>query len=118
VGVDILAFERTRGLFAGISLTGSLLSAYSEWNRIYYGQPMATQQIVLQMQGRNVAADPLRAVLTRYGMPAPRPGEPGYQPPGGGPASANTPQAADAAVPQPLQPVQQQSLPPAPAGHH
>ena len=63
---DIVAFANTRGLFAGLSLDGSLIGSRSEWNQAYYGQPMAAQQIVLQMQGNNPGADPLREMLGRF----------------------------------------------------
>lgn len=64
-GADIVAFSKTRGLFAGAALQGSLMSVKSGWNRSYYGQDLSARQIVLSMQGRNQGADPLREVLTR-----------------------------------------------------
>ena len=67
VGADIVGYARTRGLYAGISLEGSLLSSRSDFNSGYYGRPVATRQIVLDMQVHNPAADPLRAALMRYG---------------------------------------------------
>ncbi|HEX3349912.1 MAG TPA: lipid-binding SYLF domain-containing protein [Acetobacteraceae bacterium] len=67
---DIVAYQNNRGLFAGISLEGSLLSSDSASNAAYYGQPLASQQIVLQGTGSNAGADPLREVLTRYSGPA------------------------------------------------
>ncbi len=63
---DIVAFAKTRGLFAGISLQGSIISSDSNWNRIYYGQPLAAQQIVLQGQGNNPGAQPLREMLLKF----------------------------------------------------
>ncbi|MBC7801306.1 MAG: lipid-binding SYLF domain-containing protein [Gemmatimonadaceae bacterium] len=64
---DIVGFTRARGLFAGISISGSLMSSKSEWNQAYYGRPLAAQQIVVGMEASNPAADALRQVLTRYG---------------------------------------------------
>ena len=64
---DIIAFAQTRGLFAGVSLEGTLLSQRSEWNQIYYGQPYAPQQIVLNGQGQNPGAEPLKEMLGRMG---------------------------------------------------
>jgi lipid-binding SYLF domain-containing protein len=69
-GADIVAIARARGLFAGVALEGSLLSARSDWNRAYYGQDVATRQIVVAMQVHNPGADPLRSVLMRYGAAA------------------------------------------------
>ncbi len=62
---DIVAFAKTRGLFAGLSLEGTLLSQRSEWNQIYYGQTFAPQQIVLDGQGQNPGAEPLKDMLGR-----------------------------------------------------
>ena len=67
LNADIVGFTRARGLFAGISLGGSLLDTRAGWNGAYYGHPFASRQIVIDMQARNPAADPLREVLTRYG---------------------------------------------------
>lgn len=66
-GADIMAFARARGLFAGIALEGSLLSARSDLNRAYYGQDAGARQIVVAMQAHNPGADPLRAALMRFG---------------------------------------------------
>jgi lipid-binding SYLF domain-containing protein len=63
---DIVAFSRARGLFAGISLDGSLIGSRSDWNQSYYGRPIAAQQIVLQGEGSNPGAEPLREVLGRF----------------------------------------------------
>ena len=78
VGADIVAFSASRGLFGGISLEGSIMSLRSGWNREYYGQPYSARQIVIQMQGANPGADPLRAVLTRYGTRAVQASAPAY----------------------------------------
>jgi len=67
VGADIVAFAMSRGLFGGVALEGSLMSTRTEWNQGYYGQPFGARQIVIQMQGVNPGADPLRQVLTRHG---------------------------------------------------
>ena len=98
---DIVGFSKARGLYAGISLGGSMLSSKSEWNAAYYGRPVGVQQVVLTMEATNPAADPLRSVLSRYGAQAALTAEAG--PAGPGPI---------AAPPPPRSPVQQQSLAP------
>lgn len=85
VGADIVAFAMSRGLFGGIALEGSIMSTRTEWNQGYYGQPFGARQIVVQMQGVNPGADPLRQVLTRHGM--------------GGPAAVNAPPPQDLSAP-------------------
>jgi SH3 domain-containing YSC84-like protein 1 len=67
VGADILAYARARGLYAGLTLDGSLISARSEWNRNYYRQEIGPREIVVAMRAHNPGADPLRAALLRYG---------------------------------------------------
>ncbi|HBK06658.1 MAG TPA: hypothetical protein DDZ81_12445 [Acetobacteraceae bacterium] len=67
VGADIVAFAASRGLFGGVALEGSVMSTDSEADQAYYGQPLGARQLVMQMQGANPGADPLRDVLTRYG---------------------------------------------------
>ena len=97
---DIVGFSKARGLYAGISLGGTLMSTKSEWNQAYYGRPLAAPQIVVGMEGTNPAADPLRQVLMRYGAqerPAPPPAMPA-------PVPLNI-------APQSLAPIQQQPLP-------
>jgi hypothetical protein len=99
VGADILAFSRSRGLYGGITLEGSLLSQRSEWNRGYYNRDVGGRDIVRAMSVSNPGADPLRSVLMRYGSgggaaraPAAPPsyssntlgGAPAYQPPNTG----------------------------------
>ncbi|PWC29783.1 lipid-binding SYLF domain-containing protein [Teichococcus aestuarii] len=67
VGADIVTFAKTRGLYAGIALDGSLLSTRSDWNRAYYGQSVGARQIVVDMAAHNPGADPLRGTLMRFG---------------------------------------------------
>jgi lipid-binding SYLF domain-containing protein len=62
---DIVAYSLTRGLFAGLSLDGSLISARPESNEKYYGQPLSVPQIVMQSQGQNQGAEPLREMLNQ-----------------------------------------------------
>jgi lipid-binding SYLF domain-containing protein len=131
VGADILVFAIPRGAFAGISLEGSVLSSRTGWDQEYYGQPVDARQIVIQMQGRNPGADPLRELLTRYGAPMPQVAEaPNYQPPTaaypppatGQPPASPYPPPAGYSTPQgspgqpinlqPGAPIQQQNLPP------
>ena len=76
---DIVGFTRARGLFAGIALSGSLMSTKSDYNQAYYGKPLAAQQIVVSMEASNPAADALREILIRYGAqvaPTPPPALP------------------------------------------
>jgi lipid-binding SYLF domain-containing protein len=63
---DIVAFSRNRGLFVGVSLQGSIISARNEWDQVYYGRPLTAPQIVQQFEGSNPGDAPLRETLMRY----------------------------------------------------
>lgn len=67
IGADIVAVARARGLFAGLSLQGSLLTYLPDYARAYYGREASARQIVIAMEVHNPGADPLRAMLMRYG---------------------------------------------------
>jgi len=71
VGADIVGYARSRGLYAGLTLEGSLLSSRSDFNAAYYGRPLGTREIVVAMQAHNPASDPLRAALMQHGGAAP-----------------------------------------------
>ncbi len=109
LNADIVAFERPRGFFAGFSIEGSVMSADSQGDQLYYNQPVGTVDVVMAMRANNPAADPLRGVLMRYGsggqlapaLPPPVAVGGGYQ---------DSPQVGYGAGPR--GPVQQQDLPP------
>ncbi len=107
LNADIVAFARTRGLFAGVSLQGSVMSSDSGGDQVYYNQPVGPVDIVMAMRVNNPAADPLRGVLMRGGasaapsLPPPVPGG-YYQQQAEAPVGYAAPAGA----------VQQQSLPP------
>ena len=67
-GADIMTYARSRGLFAGIALEGSVFSPDVGFNHSYYGRPVSARQIVVDMAAHNPAADPLRATLMGAGQ--------------------------------------------------
>ena len=115
-GADIVVAGSSRGLFAGVSLQGSVIHTRTNYNRAYYGQDLAARQIVLQMQARNPGADPLREILSRYGSGRSATTTAQVPPPAYGSQGSNGAQGpvqlAPPATPQPLAPVQSQPLPP------
>jgi len=64
---DILTFSKTQGLYGGVSLQGSILSNDSGAEQSYYGNVSDARGIVVNMQGNNPGANPLRAMLSKYG---------------------------------------------------
>ena len=71
---EILSYSRTRGLFAGVSLSGAVLKQDEDDNRQIYGQQVTARQIVIEgTVSRPASARGLDATLARY---SPRGGQP------------------------------------------
>lgn len=67
LNADIVSFSKSQGLYGGISLAGSILSNDSGTEQAYYGSALDARQIVVDMQGSNPGANPLRATLAKFG---------------------------------------------------
>jgi len=59
-------YSRTQGLFAGISLEGTVIGTRDELNAAYYGQPVQAKDILAGKVQPPARAQRLRAVLVRY----------------------------------------------------
>jgi lipid-binding SYLF domain-containing protein len=62
-GADIIVWASSSGAYAGISLQGTLVQPQGDANAAYYGNPVTSQEIVLQRAVRNPAAAPLVRAL-------------------------------------------------------
>jgi lipid-binding SYLF domain-containing protein len=69
---EILAWSRSKGLFAGIALKGATLRPDTKENAELYGHEMTTHDIVLGNVTPPAAAHPLIAELDRYSTNADR----------------------------------------------
>jgi lipid-binding SYLF domain-containing protein len=67
MNADIISFSKSQGLYGGVSLSGSILSNDSGADQTYYGTQLDARQIVVEGQGQNPGANPLRTLLGRYG---------------------------------------------------
>lgn len=63
---EILSYSRSRGLFAGVDLSGSTLRPDHEDNRALYGSGVTQRAILTGQVRRPQAADRLYAELNRY----------------------------------------------------
>lgn len=63
---EILAWSRSKGLFAGISLNGATLRPDGKENEKLYGQAMTNREIMMGNARTPEAARPLVAALDRY----------------------------------------------------
>ena len=62
---DVLAFSRSRGLYGGVSLEGTVLKTRRSWNAAYYGREVSTVDVVFRGVQDNPASRPLREAAYR-----------------------------------------------------
>jgi len=67
LNTDIVTFSRSQGLYGGATVSGSSLTSDANAEQSYYGVDLSARQIVVDMQGANSGANPLRSTLARYG---------------------------------------------------
>lgn len=60
------SYSRTQGLFAGISLEGTVIGTRDELNRDYYGQPVEARDILAGKVRPPAGAQSLLSVLKKY----------------------------------------------------
>ena len=63
---EILTWSRSRGLFAGISLSGATLRPDEDWNTELYGRKITNREILTTPVTAPAAFAPLAAELNRY----------------------------------------------------
>jgi lipid-binding SYLF domain-containing protein len=63
---EMLAWSRSRGVFAGVSLQGSTLRTDNDENKDLYGREMSAREIVKGTIKSPAAAAPLMSVLAKY----------------------------------------------------
>jgi lipid-binding SYLF domain-containing protein len=63
---EILTWSRSRGLFAGVSLSGATLREDSDWNNDLYGRKITNREIITSTIAPPAPAKPLLDELNRY----------------------------------------------------
>lgn len=61
---DIVQFTRSKGLFGGLSLEGSVIAVRDSLNQAYYGKPASPVDILIKGDVKNPQADVLIKALT------------------------------------------------------
>ena len=62
---DIIAFARTKGVYGGINIEGSVITIHDSGNRAYYSRPASPVDILIRRNVRNRHADALRVTTAR-----------------------------------------------------
>ena len=62
---DFVSFSRSKGLYGGLNLEGSMLSPANEWNAAYYGKAVLPPDIIVRYDAWNPQGDRLAADIGR-----------------------------------------------------
>ena len=62
---DLIAFSRSKGLYGGLNLDGTLVNTADDWNEAYYGKRVSSTDILVRMNAHHSGADRMIADLTR-----------------------------------------------------
>jgi SH3 domain-containing YSC84-like protein 1 len=66
---DFVAYSRSKGVYGGVTLKGSVIGVADDWNRAYYGASVLPPDILLHATAHNSQADRLAAALDRAAEP-------------------------------------------------
>ena len=67
LSVDILSFSRSKGLYGGISLDGSVVATRGDWNDAYYGKKVNATDILIRRAVTNPHAEKLIEAVKKAG---------------------------------------------------
>ncbi len=65
VTTDFVAFARAKGVYGGLNLDGTVITANNEWNNAYYGKSVLAPDILVRATAHNKAADKLLGEVAR-----------------------------------------------------
>ncbi|MBI5593264.1 MAG: lipid-binding SYLF domain-containing protein [Deltaproteobacteria bacterium] len=67
VTTDFIAFSKTKGIYGGINLDGSVVGVRDGLNKAYYGKEVSPVQIIVEKKVSNKGSSKLRATLEKAG---------------------------------------------------
>jgi len=62
---DLITFSRSKGVYGGLNLDGTVVNTSDDWNKAYYGKPVLSTDILVRMSVHEKGADKLLADITR-----------------------------------------------------
>jgi SH3 domain-containing YSC84-like protein 1 len=65
-GEDVYVFSKSKGLFGGVALDGTVIAPKNDWNEAYYGRPVDATKIVREPATRNTEVAALHDSLRRF----------------------------------------------------
>jgi lipid-binding SYLF domain-containing protein len=65
VVADLIAFARSKGVYGGLNLDGTVVNTSDDWNEAYFGKKVSSPDILIRMSVSNKQAEPLLAAVTK-----------------------------------------------------
>ena len=65
VTADLISFSRSKGIYGGLNLNGTVVSVADSWNRDYYGRSVLPPDILMRASAHNPQADELADAISR-----------------------------------------------------
>jgi lipid-binding SYLF domain-containing protein len=67
VVADLIAFSRSKGIYGGLNLDGTVVSTNDEWNTAYFGKKVLPPDILVRANVSNKDASKLLADVAKAG---------------------------------------------------
>lgn len=65
VTADLIAFSRSKGVYGGLNLDGTVVSSNDDWNKAYYGKPALPPAILITASVSNPGASKLLGDMSK-----------------------------------------------------
>ena len=65
VVADLIAFSRAKGVYGGLNLDGTVVTAADDWNQAFYGKKVLPPDILVRGDVKNAQADKLRGEIAK-----------------------------------------------------
>jgi lipid-binding SYLF domain-containing protein len=65
VVADMIAFTRSKGVYGGVNLDGTLVNLSDDWNKAYFGKPVLPPDILIRGTATNKGANTLLANIAK-----------------------------------------------------
>lgn len=62
---DLITFSRSKGVYGGLNLDGTVVNTSDDWNQAYYGKPVQSPDILVRMSVHQNGADKLLADVAK-----------------------------------------------------
>ena len=65
VTTDFVAFARSKGVYGGLNLDGTVITANDDWNKAYYGKPVLAPDVITRGTAHSKQSDRILSDVTK-----------------------------------------------------